>query len=323
MTNKDKCLDLSVIPQFGESCWFNAILTIALYSQNIRKVLIKVAKKWNKTNKFLMIIKSILIKYYKEPSKIQGFFNKIKPEIILFKMLETYNEFDMINDLKYNIKNNIANVSWFENYIIKFFKFLNINCLDIIYINGRHILNFDNDVSIRFNQNTNVAEAKIKNINENTKTVNKRVYKDTKKILKKIPDIIIVIHEDLNIFAEAIYLPNLNIRKSKIYDHYIYKCKIKGIKTYDDIITVNGYKYKLDATTLTNYNEIGASHAIAGITCNNNRYVYNGWQDSTIDPAFKGYNNRNNNSSPCSLMKYDWNLKKDDSFCLNHKTCTT
>ena len=167
MTNKDKCLDLSVIPQFGESCWFNAILTIALYSQNIRKVLIKVAKKWNKTNKFLMIIKSILIKYYKEPSKIQGFFNKIKPEIILFKMLETYNEFDMINDLKYNIKNNIANVSWFENYIIKFFKFLNINCLDIIYINGRHILNFDNDVSIRFNQNTNVAEAKIKNINDN------------------------------------------------------------------------------------------------------------------------------------------------------------
>ncbi len=35
MPPKDKCLDLSVIPQFEGTCWFNAILMIALYSQNL------------------------------------------------------------------------------------------------------------------------------------------------------------------------------------------------------------------------------------------------------------------------------------------------
>ena len=53
----DKCLNLSVIPQFGGTCWINAILTIALYSQYTRKVVLKQAKKWDKNNKFLMIIK--------------------------------------------------------------------------------------------------------------------------------------------------------------------------------------------------------------------------------------------------------------------------
>jgi len=34
------CVNLSVIPQFSGTCWFNAILTIALYSQNVRKIII-------------------------------------------------------------------------------------------------------------------------------------------------------------------------------------------------------------------------------------------------------------------------------------------
>ena len=41
----DNCLNLSVIPQFRGTCWFNAILMIALYSQNVRKILIKLSKK--------------------------------------------------------------------------------------------------------------------------------------------------------------------------------------------------------------------------------------------------------------------------------------
>ena len=61
----DKCLNLSVIPQFGGTCWFNAILMIALYSQNTRKAVLRAAKYWDKSNTFLMILKSILIKYYK------------------------------------------------------------------------------------------------------------------------------------------------------------------------------------------------------------------------------------------------------------------
>ena len=34
-----------------------------------------------------------------------------------------------------------------------------------------------------------------------------------------------------------------------------------------------------------NYNDIIEKHIIAGITCNNNRYVYNGWNSATKDDA--------------------------------------
>ena len=101
------CVNLSVIPQFGGTCWFNAILMIALYSQETRKVLIKSSKTWDTNNKFLMILKAVAVKYYKNPDKVQGLFNKIKPELILFKMIKTYNDTNLINIFKDNFKEKI------------------------------------------------------------------------------------------------------------------------------------------------------------------------------------------------------------------------
>lgn len=317
----DKCLDLSVIPQFGGTCWFNAILTIALYSQNTRKVLLKQAKKWDKKNKFLMIIKSILVKYYNEPKQVQKFFNKIKPEIILFKMFKTFNDYETVKIIKKNIKIDKSNIGWYENYIITFFKYLNINCLDIIYSNGKYILNFDNEVI--FKDVNGVLQHTFKNPFEDSKLSDKRVYKSTKKILEKIPDVIFVMHQDLNSLVGDTYMKLFNpILNSKVFDPKTYNCKIKGVDKYEDIIYVNGHKYKLDAVTLLNYDTgINNTHAIAGITCNKNRYVYNGWQSNSTDPAFQGFMLKGNETSPCSLMKYEWDLKKDDDFCLNLKGC--
>jgi hypothetical protein len=143
----DKCLNLSVIPQFGGTCWFNAILMIALYSQNTRKAVLRAAKYWDKSNTFLMILKSILIKYYKEPENVQSFFKKIKPEIILFKMLKKYNQDVIIDKFKHNLLFDSSNFAWFEIFIIKFFKLLEVNSLDIIYMNGNYYLNYDEEVN--------------------------------------------------------------------------------------------------------------------------------------------------------------------------------
>lgn len=317
----DKCLNLSVIPQFGGSCWFNAILTIALYSQNTRKILLKVASKWKKPNTFQQIIKSILVKYYREPSKVQSFFSKIRPETILFKMLKTYNETEMIKILKFQMKLNKANIAWTENYIVKFFKYLNVNCLDIIYLNnGRYILNFDDEISPIFDINSGETLAEFKYKNETKEESDRRIFKSTYNILKKIPDIIFLFHEDLSIYTDTNY-SLLKVHKSSMLDHFKYKCKIKGANTYDDIIYVNGHKYKLDACTLTNFNEVSTAHAIAGISCNNERYVYNGWQKSTNDPAMQNYTFTSIADSPCQLMKFNWDLKKDIEFCLNKDKC--
>jgi len=60
-------------------------------------------------------------------------------------------------------------------------------------------------------------------------------------------------------------------------------------------------------------------HAIAGITCNDNKYVYNGWNSSTTDGGLK--NTLNVKDSPCSLMKFDWDIHKNSEFCLNLEKC--
>ena len=48
---------------------------------------------------------------------------------------------------------------------------------------------------------------------------------------------------------------------------------------------------------------------ICGITCNNKRYIYNGW----IKKVFPDY-------SSCDLIEYDW-LNNDGHFCLNTEEC--
>lgn len=317
MVSENKCIKLSVIPQFSGSCWFNAILMISLYSQLTRRVLIKTAKHWDKTNSFFQILKSILIKYYREPEKAQEFYNKIRPEIILYKLIKYSNNKKLANFLKKQIKKNYVNLGYYETYITSFFDYLQINCLEIVYTsNNKYILNFHNEIS---NVISSSGEYQIE-LNPPTKT-NNEVYEKTKKSLDKIPDIIVVIHKDLSKSKTRIYE---HFAKYKNFDSYYadkYNCKIKGVENYEDFIYLNGHKYKLDAILLTNYNEMALSHVIAGITCDNERYIYNGWQKITKDPAMYQFGGSLNDEQPCALMKYDWDLRKDDTFCLNANTC--
>jgi hypothetical protein len=71
------CTDINVIPQYRNTCWFNAVLMSSLYSQQSRLLLKKLSKDWDKTNQILMIIKSIIYKYYKaDKSDVQKFYEK-------------------------------------------------------------------------------------------------------------------------------------------------------------------------------------------------------------------------------------------------------
>lgn len=302
----DSCLDISVIPQYIGTCWFNAILMITLYSENMRKLLIKESKKWKNPNTFLRIIKEIL-KNYNKPEKVQQFFKKIKPEYILLKMLKTFNDKHTIEQLKPKIKND-TNTGYTPEYIIKFLKFLGLKTLDVvvmkqlgwIYNSYTYLLNTDNE----FNNFREFDDEKKR------KDIKNRVFDDIVKTIKQVPDIIVVKHEDLiTNFTKPLYnglkylIPEFN---SSFYSSMI---KFEGLENYADIITLNGHRYKLEAVPIANYNlkDIGSGHAITGITCNGKRYVYNGWNKSA--------------NSPCSLMKYDWDVRKDEPFCLNRAKC--
>jgi len=323
------CVNLSVIPQFSGTCWFNAILTIALYSQNVRKIMINNSKNWNKSNSFLMILKAILLKYYNQPDKVQEFFNKIKPELILLKMIKTFNDKALLNYFKQSLKQGNG-LGFDPEFIVKFFKYIGIKTLDIvvakrkglIYSNYNYYLNTDNEFSMVYNKRYGSISYYLKDIEpyldkEKVKVKKQQIFDETSKIIEDVPDILIVKHEELleiskyKHFFQYHYLEEFNSSK--------YNFEVTGLNIYDDYIILNGHTYKLDAVTLGDYD--ADIHSIAGITCNYNRYVYNGWNSQSVDPALESNLFEPEQSKPCALMKYNWNLRNMEDFCLNPKTC--
>jgi len=311
MKNKDYCTDISVIPQYGGSCWFNAILMATLYSEKSRKILSKEVRKWNKKNSFLMTLKHIFNNSYKPG--IKEFFTKIKPDTILLKLMAKYDQ-ELLKKLQMIIKKyGIFNFGWQTIYIIKFLKLLNIKCLDIIYSNETDlcILNYDKYISYDVSKKNNKI---INNIVGKPETKTKLDEEnEIKGILQDVPDYLILSHTSLDNRAK-IYARNwFNSPNKNSFLSSTFNIKTEDIKTYKEIITFNGHKYKLDSCLLSSYlQKNGQGHAIVGIHCNGNKYVYNGWDSNII---------RTNIVSPCALMPYEWNLNNTDSFCLNVKQC--
>lgn len=295
------CSDLSLIPQYSTSCWFNIILTSSLYSQYTRNSIIKASKKWNKKDSFLNILKTIL-KNYKRPEKVQDFFKKIKPEMILMKMFYKYNfNIKIIKDFKYILR---YNKGGFMTDIIYFLNSINDKkVLQITYHKKYYYLNLFKMVDIGRN---------LCNLNVNSQSF----FNETKKIIDDVPDILVVNHykyyNDINAIFDKLYYSKfcpISFLNRLVLNTYLYNFNILGLDIGNDIIYLNGHKYILDSVLLGNYNiEINKAHAIAGITCNNERYIYNS-------------SNKIKGTGPCSLMKHNWNINNDDNFCLNKKLC--
>ena len=303
------CEELKVIPQYVGSCWFNAFLMVLLYSFNARKAMIRASKKWNKSSKLLNIFKTILKKNYNDPS-IAEYYKQIKPELILFKFLKEYAP-DIEKIIKEKIVKDFSNFGFNMYYFTKFLKHLKLKCLDISYDakNGAR-LNIDKSISYKFEKNS----VRIY-VSQNPQD-NNQERKEIEKIIEDVPDFLILYHENLaNINS---YFRPL---KTSVFNASNYGFDEKEIANYSNEIHLNGHTYKLDSCLLGNFNKNkGLAHAIAGITCLNDRYVYNGWISKTIDPAMMN-EIAGKYEFPCSLMKFDWDVKKNVEFCLNPISC--
>jgi hypothetical protein len=299
----DTCRDLKVIPQYdARTCWFNSILMALLYSENARKMLISNSKTWDKSNKFLNILKYIL-KNYDKPS-IEDYYKHMQPQIILFQFFKSFKLNDLKNFFKENIRKDINDFSLDPSFITIFLSKINPKTLDITYDSEKDtkIIGIQEYFTYKYERDfLGHSLDKVYDYNKNY------LQGIIKKIIENIPDFIILYHSDLgNIIPIELYnIFKLNdLYKSKVFDLSTYNITEDGIKEYKDIITFNNVKYKLDSCIISNFND--PQHAIVGITCNSNRYVYNGWLSVT---------------SPCPLIKYDWGLRKDEEFCLNTKKC--
>jgi hypothetical protein len=85
------------------------------------------------------------------------------------------------------------------------------------------------------------------------------------------------------------------------------------------IIKYNGKKYFLDSLILGNYNKVACTrgHQIAGVTCNGDRFLYNGWTRQTVDKGMA--KNFQGGKEACALEPTEW--AHTTNFCISSKGC--
>ena len=94
-------------------------------------------------------------------------------------------------------------------------------------------------------------------------------------------------------------------------------------KKHAQIIKYNGTNYILDSCIIgaeLRNPSCSVAHAIAGVTCNGDKYVYNGWTARSADPAMKGSKSASIRDVPCALGKQDWS--EDAYFRINMAACS-
>ncbi len=301
MPDTDFCQRLVYWGQYGPTCWFNAILMCTLYSQKSRDLILRTSKSWNMKIKIYKIFKHILKYKYVKSKNVEKdirFFDDIRPEKIL-KLLHDHNK------KKFMVEANFDGFSS-DIYIKRFYKLLNASCMMLYNIGNNQVV---------YDRINHISSCELLNdaIRCNIK-LKKTSYVRNK--LAETPDVLIVRCNNYNDINKKFYD---KMKKDGVADYYVNDTNnAKNVCSMNDSIKYNGVQYDLDSVILSNCNEQLNNHAIAGITCKGNRYVYNGWTLKTNDAAII---NKVLNKLPCELMKFSWNVKKNVPFCLNARAC--
>ena len=317
--SKKFCKDVFRIPQIIGTCWFNAIIMMIFYSQYSRKLLLNNKPFHGRTDKLSKTFKSILYKRYKEDQKTIDFFNKNNIHNIL-------HHFNLEPELYYTV----INKGYFlPLFITNLFNALNTQYLSIDFFNT-YSYDFYNGYKKNFYFSlTETIKLYVDQYNQQlfmsflNNSYERERYKQyiKEKIENYIPSYLII-----NIWSDSsiLYSGVGDNFDYVLYDFYIYNnyfnfdYNIKGIENFSNEIIFNHRTYILDSVSLANFNanDIKIGHAIAGISCKNKRYVYNGWVRNTVDPALRNQKQELGRTLPCELLPYEWDINKEDNFCL-------
>jgi len=299
---KGLCSRILTPKQVGPICWFMATFVAMFYSQRSRRLLLNASSSWKK-NKLFTLLKHVLDdKYLKTASRESEDYRKFSDDTFGNILSLLYQENS--NAFPYNPKT-IDDGYIPELYIGKLYNLLNIDYKMFSY-------NVDDDILL------------YSHLNEEFK----REYE----IVNTIPLLITRKNLTHTYIEENMVAPQVLmvlLRNNFVGFHYrdLYPNTVikdgdtkKNISTLNEKIYYLGVEYNLDSVVLENWNEKGIGfHAIAGITCKTNKFVYNGWTRTSMDPAMA--NKVITREIPCELMPYDWNIKKHYDFCLNTKQC--
>ena len=294
----DACKTVLTIPQFTGTCWFNSLLMVLLYSDGMRKYLTNNLIKselYFKNKELYKILLDILKNRHRKINKNDSiYFNELKPENIL-KFLHTSDKTQFYFDPdKYT-------GHFGEYYFVRLFEYFGLK-KKVLFL-ARDLSDTSKYVYSPLNNKQIVREKSEKyEVNFEIKLLKES---EKQKIMSK-PNI------DILVVTQNSYY---SFRQNTLF-----QTKSKDL---EETIEFNGMIYKLDSVLIRNFNfkTCSKSHQIAGVTCDDKRYIYNGWIRQTQDPAkSKTIANYLNNVAACELMNYDWLNNKED-FCLLSSKC--
>jgi hypothetical protein len=335
----DECQKLVFWGQYGETCWFNALLMSVFYSQRSRQYIIEASKKWKYSyNDYLKatqrnqkihiklnnLFKHILEHKYRKSKDFKrdfAFFKQKKAEYIL-DLLNKFNSLKfMVNDYK-NGGNAYA-------YIKQFYNFLGLSCfmieVDDIFNCTYSLKNYIEFAPVN---TTYTIQKFTSDYFDEFAEENKSIVIDT---LNSTPDILVVRYHPMYRNRYIDYI-NQNLEFFNL-EYDTTNNNAKEITSLKEIIQYNNTTYELDSIILENYDSIIIEHAdkinknieilshqIAGITCNDKKYIYNGWTLHTEDPNIES-EIQSLNEHPCPLIPYSWHSENEISFCIDQEKC--
>lgn len=284
----NECDQVITVPQLTGTCWFTSLLMSVFFSQYSRNMLLNKIDKENTdmTNELKAVLWDIMQRRHKSVYEMKDyaymFFKVITPESIL-KRLYQY------NSKVFNFNPDERSGYFNYTYLPKLLRFMG----------AKDLLLLDLDKWQPILTHSVVDKGlKITTIKKNQYRLEVNKYKVDTTLLDEY-DYVIIYATDMP-------------KGSEIYDD-----NFKIAETFEH----RNKTYLLDSMLLTNFNSTVCKkgHDISGITCQEDRYVYNGWVRSTIDPSIP-HDVPALRTLPCELMKYDWSQDIGD-FCINPSAC--
>ena len=288
------------IPMYNEYSSLNSILMASLYSENSRDLIIKNAKKWDSSNKYKLLIKRIVNKNKRQLDILKELYLLNPDEIFIdnmFFLKDASNKQKFGKELK---ASGLKKINWIDDFIIDFYRSLDISCLDIYKIEDNCYINLYKFIEWKLKIDKYSTELNISSFDKLKLKENL--------IFPKNPDVLIVFDNELNKSIKKNYIdPFVNTIKESGNEtiNTLLKSVFVSNNKYnikeDEDITLNGEDYILDSILLR-----FGDKSIVGFKCNGEKYVYNNFSSST--------------ESPCSVIKFDWKYNKGN-YCYNPDKC--
>jgi len=314
--NDNICSRILTPKQVGPICWFMATFVAMFYSQRSRKILLEASKGWDVKKKGFTIFTDKRVKLFKLLKHIldDKFLKVESRESNDYKKFSD-NTFGNVLTLLNKVNNKLfpyipSKVLGFnaEYYIGKLYEFLNVDYVMFDYNVLDDFLTFSY-LNEEFDDNIIYKIVKKKIIISITPN---RTFKYIEENIKPPPILMVIIsdNKEYTQFYKKVF-PNNTIKEGATKNE---------LKSMREQIFFKGVEYNLDSVILSNWNiNKYNGHSIAGITCKKDKYIYNGWTRTSMDPVM--LNKNITRKIPCELMKYDWNIKNNGDFCLNTAKC--